>query len=75
MAAEAMLKSLPKDLPQPTMTDILLNDHRETMVFLSHFQKVRSLSRGREARAAAAPAPPQPEAAETLPLPAPLIFK
>lgn len=40
MAAEAMIKSLPKELPAPTMADILLSDHRETMVLLKHHAHV-----------------------------------
>ncbi|KAG7673418.1 hypothetical protein Ndes2526B_g03138 [Nannochloris sp. 'desiccata'] len=39
MTTAAMIKSLPKDIPVPTMADFLMGDHVDTIVLLKHFEK------------------------------------
>ena len=39
MTTAAMIKSLPKDIPVPTMADFLMGDHLDTIVLLKHFEK------------------------------------
>jgi iron-sulfur cluster repair protein YtfE (RIC family) len=42
MTTAAMIKSLPKDIPVPTMADFLMGDHVDTVVLLKHFEKASS---------------------------------
>jgi len=42
MTTAAMIKSLPKDIPVPTMADFLMGDHLDTIVLLKHFEKASS---------------------------------
>ena len=42
MATAAMIKSLPNDIPAPTMADFLMRDHLDTVVLLKHFEKANA---------------------------------
>ena len=46
MAAQTLMKSLPAEIPPPTVTDFLMGDHVDTVVLLKHFEKASIYLRG-----------------------------